>query len=407
MNSFGQETILIVDDNANNIKVLYDLLDRFNYHVAVAKSGEDALRKVPLVFPDLILMDVIMPGIDGFEACIRLKAAPKTCDIPILFMTSLSDSVNKVKGLSLGALDYITKPFDHEEVLARIKIQLALRKSQLRLIQNEKMAALGQLVAGVAHEINNPVSFIHGNLEPAQDYAESLLETIRLYEEHSDPPEQVVTYADEIELSYIKQDFVKLLKSMTVGTERIQKIVRSLRIFACLDEADYKATDVHAGIDSILLIVKSRLKAKKSRPAEIKVVKHFTQVPLVECYVGKLNQTLMNLVLNAIDAIDQKFVASSIDQWQQEQPTLEISTAFDSRHLSIRIADNGIGIPKAVQHKIFDQFFTTKPVGQGTGLGLSISHAIITRDHHGELTFQSQSSKGTEFTILLPISTHL
>ncbi|MEM9904111.1 MAG: response regulator [Cyanobacteria bacterium P01_D01_bin.44] len=396
-----QDTILIVDDDLTNIKVLCDLLNDCNYCLSIAKSGEDALRKVPRVLPHLILLDVMMPDIDGFETCARLKADPKTQDIPIVFMTSLSDTVDRVKGLNLGAVDYITKPIDPTEALARIKVHLALRKTQTRLVQKEKMAALGQLVAGVAHEINNPVSFIYGNLEPAQEYAESLLELIRLYETYTSPPPAVTAYADKIDLDFIRQDFMNLLSSMSMGTERIQKIVKSLKVFSHLDKAEYKATDLHEGLDSTLLILTSRLKDRGKRP-EIQVIKDYGQLPLVECYPGSLNQVFMNLIANAIDAIDEKYETFPSGQLRYEKPTLRISTAFDNSQVRIHIADSGLGIPKDLQPKIFDQFFTTKPVGHGTGLGLAISYSIITQNHQGYLSFHSQFGKGTTFTILLP-----
>lgn len=396
-----QDTILVVDDNPTNIKVLCDVLSHCNYRIAIAQSGEKALRKIHQISPDLILLDVMMPGIDGFETCQQLKADPKTQDVPILFMTALSDSVNKVKGLSLGAVDYITKPIEHEETLARIKVHLALRKAQIKLVQEEKMAALGQLVAGVAHEINNPISFIQGNLEPAQAYAGSLLKLLELYEKHTSPPPEVCDYAREIDLDFIRQDFISLLNSMNIGTERIQKIVGSLKTFSRLDEAEYKAVNIHDGIDSTLVILQSRLKGQQNR-AEIQVLKNYERLPLINCYPGKLNQAFMNLIANAIDAIDEKWADTSTAPSHSDFPTLEIFTALERDRTVIRIVDNGMGIPEQAQSRIFDQFFTTKPVGKGTGLGLAITHAIITKGHQGDLTFQSQVGTGTAFTLSLP-----
>jgi two-component system, NtrC family, sensor kinase len=409
--SFNEQvTILVVDDNPTNIKVLCDFLSGCNYRIAVAQSGEKALAKIDRISPDLILLDVMMPGIDGFETCRRLKENPRTQDIPILFMTALSDTVNKVKGLSLGAVDYITKPVEYEETLARIKVHLALRKAQIQLIQEEKMAALGQLVAGVAHEINNPINFIQGNLIPAQEYAESLLTLIRLHEAHPSPSPAACAYAEEIDLDFIQQDFIRLISSMQMGTERIQKIVTSLRTFSRLDESEQKAVDLHDGLDSSLIILESRLKGNGEKPA-IQVIKDYGSLPPILCYPGKLNQVFMNLIVNAIDATDEKFAnlkvanfssASPSHQASLDQPTIRISTELKEGKAIIRIADSGMGIPKDAQRKIFDQFFTTKPIGLGTGLGLAISRTIITEDHGGSLTFQSQTGEGTEFTITLP-----
>ncbi|MEO0867062.1 MAG: response regulator [Cyanobacteria bacterium J06642_11] len=399
-----RQSILVVDDNPNNVKVLCDLLSKNNYRVSIAKSGESALKKVARSSPDLILLDIMMPGMDGFEVCTRLKAAPNTKDIPILFMTALSDTVNKVKGLTLGAVDYITKPIEHEETLARIQVHLKLRQAQAQLVQEGKMAALGQLVAGVAHEINNPVNFISGNLEPAIDYAESLLELLRLYEVHTpSPAPEITAYGQEIEIDYIRQDFPKLLNSMVVGTERIERIVRSLQLISRADEPVRSPTQLVDGLDSTLMILQNRLKTQPGRPA-IEVIKDYQPLPLVTCYPGKINQVFMNLIVNAIDAIDDKCSTLSPEELDTAVPELVISTALNNGQAVIKISDSGTGIPATIQQQIFDQFFTTKPVGKGTGLGLAISYAIVTQEHQGELTFESQMGIGTDFIIKLPAS---
>ena len=398
-----QQSILIVDDNPNNVKVLCDLLSHHNYRISIAKSGQSALKKVTRSRPDLILLDIMMPDMDGFEVCTRLKAEPDTKNIPILFMTALSDTANKVKGLSLGAVDYITKPIEHEEALARIRVHLRLRQTQAQLIQEAKMAALGQLVAGIAHEINNPVSFIFGNLEPAIDYTEALLELIHLYETHTaSPPAEIAAYAKEIEVEYIRKDFPRLLNSMVVGAERIEKIVRSLQVFSRTDELERRPAALHEGLDSTLMILQNRLKAQTKRP-EIEVIKQYESLPLVTCYPGKLNQVFMNLIVNAIDAIDDKCATLSDTELQAEQPSLVVSTVLGDGQVVITIKDSGVGIPRNIQQRIFDRFFTTKPVGKGTGLGLAISYTIVTQEHQGELTFHSQMGVGTTFVIKLPL----
>jgi len=405
------ETILIVDDNFNNLSVMCDFLSDRGYQVAIAQSGQDALETVSLIGPDIILLDVMMPGIDGFETCQQLKNNPNTQNIPVLFMTALSNTENQIKGLTLGAVDYITKPVKQEEALARIKVHLALRKAQIALIQKEKMAALGQMVAGAAHEINNPINFIHANLQPATEYADSLFGLIALYKKHTTPPAEVQDFAEEIDLPFIQKDFASILSSMQAGTERIRKIIQSLRTFSRLDESEQKQVDLNECLESTLLILKSRLEkstlAGKTRPA-INVVKAYGTLPPIECYPGKLNQVFMNLITNAIEAIDNKFIGLAAKGEYLEEPTLRISTDFcktaRTKQAIIQIADNGTGIPKESQQKIFDQFFTTKPVGKGTGLGLTISHTIVTQDHQGVLNFHSQAGKGTEFTIALPSS---
>ena len=403
MKKTQSNTILIIDDIPTNIKVLLEFLNQSNLRVSVAKSGESALKKIKEVSPDLILLDVMMPGIDGFETCRRLKADPITKDVPIIFMTALSDSVDKVKGLTLGAVDYITKPIQHEEALARINVHLELRKTRLKLVQEEKMAALGQLVAGVAHEINNPVNFIHGNLICAQKYLQELLKLLHLYELHSPHPIlEVQAYSGVIDLEFLKQDLPKLLSSMEVGTNRIQEIVRSLRTFSRLDEAECKAVDIHKSVDSTLMLLNHRLKATSQRPT-IEVIREYGELPLVDCYAGQINQVFMNLLANAIDAIDEK-----AEDWESKQigsqcPKIRIHTEVtaDRAQVIIRIADNGRGMPPEVQQRIFDQFFTTKPVGKGTGLGLAIAHSIVVEKHKGMLSCTSRLGEGTEFAIAL------
>lgn len=391
-----KSTILIVDDVPINIKVILDFLSHSGFNVSVAKNGESALKKAQEELPELILLDVMMPGIDGFETCQRLKANPKTQEIPVIFMTALSDTVDKVKGLKLGAVDYITKPFQHEEVLARINVHLELRKTQLKLVQQEKLSSLGQLVAAVAHEINNPVNFIQGNLHYAAQYSEQLLNLLYLYETNiPDSIPEITAYSNKIDLEFLKQDFPNILSSMTVGSERIQEIVRSLKIFSRLDEAECKPVNLHDGIDSTLIILGIRLKASLNCP-QIEVIKKYGNLPLVECYAGQINQVLMNILANAIDAIEDA---------SQVQGKIEIITEVtpDEKNVLIRIVDNGGGMSKEVQEKIFEEFFTTKAVGNGTGLGLAIAYSIVTEKHGGTLTCKSNLKQGTEFIITLPI----
>ncbi len=634
MNNYhSPETILIVDDSEDNLHLLTELLTENEYEVRPTLDGESAIVAALAEPPDLILLDILMPGIDGYEVCQQLKADERTKEIPIIFLTALYEVCDKVKGFSLGAMDYITKPFQTEEVIARIEVQLtnqrlrkqlqeqnrrlqqeieirtaaeeALKKSeerwqlvlrstgdgifdwniqtgeafistelkqmqgfaeeelannyeawcnlihpedleetlaaltahlkrqtpqyqmeyrlrckdgsykwilargqaqwdeqgnpirmvgshknisdrkqaqqalessetrqrekakqleltlaelkstQAQLIQSEKMSSLGEMIAGIAHEINNPTSFISGNIEFARQYFQDLMHLVELYEQaYPHPTAKIQEYGEEMELDFLKEDWQKLTNSMEIGAKRISEIVRSLGIFSRQNESKLKPLDIHKDIDNTLLILKHRLKPT-GKAGGIKVIKNYGQLPKITCYASQLNQVFMNILANAIDALENqnnprvitistyvtkqfnfqnsKFVrlspppisrslalASTLAsskhsisrgycytnkiQNHQTEDTQDLQKLSyqDPEFLVIRIADNGHGMNKEVQQKIFDPFFTTKPVGSGTGLGLSISYQIIVEKHGGELSCISTPGQGTEFIVKIP-----
>ena len=290
-----------------------------------------------------------------------------------------------------------------------------LTRTQTQLIQTEKMSSLGQMVAGVAHEINNPVNFIYGNLSYIQEYTDSLLRLVSLYQAaYPQPPAVITQEIEDIELEYLQEDMPKILQSMHVGSTRIREIVKSLRTFSRLDEAEMKAIDLHENIDSTLLILQNRLKASSGH-VPIQIIKEFGDLPPVECYAGQLNQVFMNLIANAIDALEERTRPKIATEGTPNHGIITIQTSLLPKlavvtksgdlpeFVLIKICDNAQGMPQEVIDKIFNPFFTTKPIGKGTGLGLAISHQIIVERHSGELIVRSKPGEGTEFLVKIPL----
>jgi signal transduction histidine kinase len=284
-----------------------------------------------------------------------------------------------------------------------------LKLSQSQMLQNEKMSSLGLLVAGIAHEINNPVNFIYGNVRYIQEYVRDLLNLIHLYEQHyAEPVAEIQNTLDSIDLNFLKEDLLKILGSINHGSERIQQIVLLLRNFSRIDQADFKNVNIHQGIDSTLQILEYYLKSKPELP-EIEVIKIYGDLPLVECHAGSLNQVFMNILTNAIDALEEtksRVVNPIEDNCSNlcQSGQIHIRTSLiDTDWVEIVIEDNGVGMPKAVIDKMFDPFFTTKSVGKGTGMGMSISYQIIVEQHGGTIKCESEPNQGTKFKIRIPV----
>ncbi len=468
--------ILLVDDDEDDYILASDLLEEIRgWQVKIdwADNYNEALEIILQQKHDVYLLDYRLGEHNGLE--LLRKAIDKGCKAPMILLTGQDDREIDIEAMNAGAADYLVKAsIDtlllersirysiaanlHQAELAKANAELEIRveertaelrgaydrltekatelentvkelqETQAQLIQTEKMSGLGQLVAGVAHEINNPVSFLYGNIPHAKEYIEDLLELLGLYQQHY--PEslpEIEEKAQSIEVDFIAEDLPRLLDSMKVGADRIREIVHSLRNFSRLDEAEMKPVDIHEGIDNSLMILQSRLRARPGNPG-IKVQKKYGSLPEVICYPGKLNQVFMNLVVNAIDALEATQEKSVKDNGNSggkpAVSTITIKTEILDKksvinganseenitpipHVMIQISDNGPGIPEDVRAKIFDPFFTTKAPGKGTGLGLSICYQILEK-HGGTIEVNSQIGDGTEFVISFPIRpTHL
>lgn len=421
-----QPSLLIVDDIPDNIRFLSKFLMAEGYEVRKATSGAMALRAIAALPPDLILLDVNMGEMNGYELCAKLKENPDTQHIPIIFLSAGSDALDKVKAFKVGGSDYITKPFQLEEVLVRIQTQLMLRslqesqktqnqklrqtledlkRAQASLIQQEKMSTLKKVVAGVAHEVNNPLSFISGNIEPARQYVQTILELVQLYQQHYPaPPAAIRDFQAEMDLDFVIDDLNSILQSMKTGATRIKTVVSALRSFTHLDEAGLKRVNLQDTVETVLTLLRYRLE-NRSTNTTIQVRKNYQPIPLVNCYAEQISQAIFNLLVNAVDAIEAK-----LNQLEKHPPatsyTPEVVITIrqeSERCVLLQIRDNGIGLPQEKRDRLFEPFFSTKPAGKGLGLGLVTARRIIEEQHYGRLTYAFEEHC-TTFSISIPIS---
>nr|NQU93599.1 hybrid sensor histidine kinase/response regulator [Bacteroidota bacterium] len=399
-----QGIILIADDNENNLKVLSTMLRDSNYTIRIAKNGKQVLNSVAISLPDLILLDIHMPEMDGYETCERLKKSPVFKDIPVIFISALTETFNKVHAFRIGGVDYITKPFQIEEVRARVETHMLLRRKtvdlenalteikqvQAQLIHSEKMASLGVLSAGIAHEINNPINFVYAGVNSLIKNFKELAKAFSEFEhscDHIDHLNGNMGYKSVFEKYGIDKKLKlipQLADDIKTGAARTAEIIKGLKNFARTDTEEKVTCDVREPLKTALLLLKNSYKNR------IEIIEKIeTDLPVINCFPGLLMQVFVNILHNAIDAIDGN-------------GKIAVTIAREEKNIRILIADTGKGIPEEVQVKIFDPFFTTKEVGKGMGLGLSITHGIIEK-HRGTIKVQSKPGEGTEFDIRLPV----
>jgi C4-dicarboxylate-specific signal transduction histidine kinase len=418
-----KETIMVVDDTPANLGLLSDLLSSAGYRVRPSPNGRLALRAAKNNPPDLILLDINMPEMDGFEVCHRLKSDEKLKSIPVLFISALTETQDKIRAFEAGGLDYITKPFQAEEVLARVNTHLKIRRYQIelkhkgmslqkaldelkaaqsQLIQSEKMASLGVLTAGIAHEINNPINFVKTSVHALGRDVADIRRMLDAYEgcssacSNADMTNRLNVIKRDIDYKELHKELPKLVNNITMGMERTEEIVKSLRIYSRPDEQEMIPAQLHELIETALVLLKNR--HKKS----IDIKKAFAELPPVPAQPGRLVQVFSNVIGNAIDAV--------MVNRQEVTPAIDIRTGIEVHngieYAVVRTIDNGPGISKDHIDKIFDPFFTTKEVGKGIGLGMSISYGII-RDHRGRIHICNGDERGAVATIFLPINREL
>ncbi|MEY3870322.1 MAG: hypothetical protein RLZZ338_4216 [Cyanobacteriota bacterium] len=396
---FSRSQVTLKVDNFSRI-----LIEMREQELAEVTSSKDDLQKAKYLQFNIVIISIIA---SVFLAILFATYTSRAISRPIKELTSTAQKVTEEANFDLQVN---VKTNDEIGILAQnfnllvqeVKYLLEQQKksTEMQLLQSEKMSSLGRMVAGIAHELNNPINFISGNLVHAHSYLNDLLEMLAIYQrEIPQPPEAVLEKAEEIELDFLVEDFPHIIQSMKVGSERAIAIVLSLKDFSRLDEAKPGAVDIHLGIDSTLLILNNRIKKG------VKLIRNYGEIPTIEGYTGQISQVFMNLLTNALDSLDENLITQQKSGDKNYVPEIIITTQkINEDFIEIKISDNGAGIKPENLTQIFEIFFTTKPRGVGTGLGLTITHQIITEKHHGKINCHSEVNQGTEFIITLPIT---
>jgi two-component system, NtrC family, sensor kinase len=411
-------TILIVDDTPANLQLLESILQEKGYTVRAAISGQMALKAVQHQPPDIILLDINMPVMNGYEVCRALKSDPLLAELPIIFVSAAVETADKLRAFEEGGVDYVTKPFQPLEVLARVETHLTLSRvrrelehknseleqamhdlklAQTQLVQSENLAALGLLTAGIAHELNNPLNFIAASVQGLKKTVapvDELMALCQLLPQGATPDavDRIASWSREHEPAELRETINELVENACYGANRAAEIVTGLRVFTRLDEAEQKSANLQECLDAALMLLHSRYRDR------IRIERRYEALPPWLCQPGKLNQVFMNLLANAVDAIFAK-------PGQRSDEVIRVATRLEEREgrfcAVVEIADTGTGMSEEVKTRLFQPFFTTKDVGKGVGLGLAISHGIV-RDHGGSIEVESEAGRGSLFRVVLP-----
>ncbi len=424
--------ILVVDDISANLKLLTDILTGQGYRVRPATTGRLALRSVAFRLPDLILLDVKMPDMDGYEVCLALKAEEKSSDIPVIFISALDATKDKVRGFAVGCVDFITKPFQAEEVLARVETHLALRRLQkqlerqnaqllkestervkaqqeqkelhVRLLQAQKLESIGQLAAGIAHEINTPSQFISSNINflneafnETSQLIDIFLELLASVKEGTGTEAQIKGCEEllaHLDWDYLRDEIPRAIIQSAEGIQRVTSIVQAMKEFSHPGSKQKVEADLNRIIKTTVAVSKNEWKYVATVDVDLD-----PELQLVPCLADEMGQVFLNLLVNAAHAIESRLGCNP----EGNKGTITLSSRQHDQYVEISVTDTGAGIPEHIQNKIFDPFFTTKEVGRGTGQGLTIAYDVITNKHKGTLVFETTANVGTSFIIRLPM----
>ena len=399
------------------LEVVQELLGREGHQVRVALDAGGGLELARELSPDAIVCDGTSAQIDWLEVCRRVKADRELATAYFVLLTT-PEQFEELQELDAPFDDFLFKPIVKQELLGRVRAGMRSRELKLslerteqelqlscdRIVQSEKMSSLGELVSGIAHEINNPITFIYSNLTHVQSYATDLIELLRLYQKQFvNPGAEIMQKQQDMEVEFILNDLLKIVSSMRTGSDRIRQIILSVQDFSRSDRSGWQLFDISDGLENILLLLQHRLPAREGR-RDIKVMKEYGNLPQVECYAGQLNQAFLNIINHAIDALEESTQELEESESVKFKPVILMSTqVIDAQRISIEIADNSLAISEDITDQISDSFLMRKPAEDSRALGLTVSYQIIVEQHKGELKCFSEPGKGTKFRIEIPL----